>query len=64
MNTSDATSIRPCGLTSGTLLASSVSARMAERPAGHQHPQHVIAALARLAQAREPLPCPAISFVE
>jgi len=26
--------------------------------AGHQHPQHVIAALARLAEAGEPLPCP------
>jgi putative SOS response-associated peptidase YedK len=24
--------------------------------AGHQHPQHVIAALARLAEARKPLP--------
>ena len=28
------------------------------RAAGHQHPQHVIAALARLAQAGEPLPGP------
>jgi putative SOS response-associated peptidase YedK len=28
------------------------------RAAGHQHPQHVVAALARLAQAGEPLPCP------
>src|SRR6187401_2893462 len=28
------------------------------RAAGHQHPQHVLAALAWLAQAREPLPCP------
>jgi putative SOS response-associated peptidase YedK len=26
--------------------------------AGHQHPQHVIAALAHVAQAGEPLPCP------
>ena len=26
--------------------------------AGHQHPQHVIAALARLAEARKPLPGP------
>ena len=25
------------------------------RPAGHQHPQHVVAALARLAEAGEPL---------
>jgi putative SOS response-associated peptidase YedK len=24
-------------------------------PAGHQHPQHIVAALARLAQAREPV---------
>jgi len=30
-----------------------------KRAAGHQHPQHVIAALARLAQAGEPMlgPC-------
>ena len=28
------------------------------RAAGHQHPQHVIAALARLAEAGEPLSCP------
>jgi putative SOS response-associated peptidase YedK len=27
------------------------------RPASHQHPQHLLAALARLAQARKPLPC-------
>ena len=26
------------------------------RPAGHEHPQHVVAALARLAEAGEPLP--------
>ena len=26
------------------------------RPAGHQHPQHLVAALARLAEAGEPLP--------
>jgi putative SOS response-associated peptidase YedK len=26
--------------------------------AGHQHPQHVVAALAWLAQAGEPMPCP------
>jgi putative SOS response-associated peptidase YedK len=28
------------------------------RSAGHQHPQHVLTALARPAQAGEPLPCP------
>jgi putative SOS response-associated peptidase YedK len=28
------------------------------RAARHQHPQHVITALARLAQAGEPVPCP------
>ena len=28
------------------------------RAAGHQHPQHVVAALARLAEAGEPLPGP------
>ena len=28
------------------------------RAASHQHPQHVIAALARLAEAREPMPGP------
>ena len=28
------------------------------RAAGHQHPQHVIAALARLAEAGEPMPGP------
>lgn len=33
-------------------------------PAGHQHPQYVIAALARLAQARGPLLGPANSFAE
>ena|SRR5438034_3559967 len=27
------------------------------RAAGHQHQEHPVAALARLAQAREPLPC-------
>ena len=32
------------------------------RTAGHQHPQHVIAALARLAEAREPLPCAVQQF--
>ena len=31
------------------------AAAAARRAAGHQHPQHVIAALARLAQAGEPL---------
>ena len=29
------------------------------RPARHQHPQHLIAALARLAEAGKPLPRPA-----
>jgi hypothetical protein len=28
------------------------------RAARHQHPQHVIPALARLAEAGKPLPCP------
>jgi hypothetical protein len=28
------------------------------RPAGHQHPQHVVTALAGVAQRREPVPCP------
>ena len=34
------------------------------RAAGHQHPQHVVAALARLAEAGEPLLVPANSFAE
>ena len=34
------------------------------RAAGHQHPQHVVTALARLAQAGEPLLVPANSFAE
>jgi hypothetical protein len=32
------------------------------RPAGHQHPQHVVAALARLAQAGKSLPRPSEQF--
>jgi hypothetical protein len=32
------------------------------RAAGHKHPQHVIAVLARLAEAREPLPCAVQQF--
>ena len=34
------------------------------RAPGHQHPQHVVAALARLAEAGEPVPCPRHSFAE
>src|SRR6516164_3589768 len=28
------------------------------RPSGHQYPQYVVAALACMAQTREPMPCP------
>jgi hypothetical protein len=32
------------------------------RPVGHQHPQHVVAALARLAEAGKSLSCPGEQF--
>ena len=39
------------------MVQSDISVRSAHwRAAGHQHPQHVIAALARLAEAGEPMP--------
>lgn len=40
-----------------TMLGYAVTATH-RRPASHQHPQHVIAALAHVAQAGEPLPSP------
>ena len=39
------------------MVQSDISVRSAHwRAAGHEHPQHVIAALARLAEAGEPMP--------
>ena len=47
---------------SGTELANHALGHAAatahRRPAGHQHPQHIIAALADVAPAGEQVPCP------
>ena len=50
--------IRNAGGTEMTMMRWGMPPPPRPGAAGHQHPQHVLTALARLAQAGEPLPCP------